>query len=302
MAVGYAPGAIVEHSVWGRGKVLENRAALVVVYFPSLGTTEAGPRRKVQSSASQLTLAEVQEAPDLEKIRVGPPTTRTGKPATPRPKKAVGTLEDAIAGFRKAYGGLLADPVLLKDELAPKRAGHAKFAELFGEGRGRTLLESGDLEAVSKGLHDIYHATTIPSQFEMMAVTEGLKDPAAAGRLLEATLNFIDAPSAELFQKLVDAVVSLPAPAKGSRVLTWPNVTLLPFLAAPDRFMVLKPENSRLMAARMGFDLFYTPSPSWQCYEALQRMGAALLKELAPLGAKNYFDVQAFMWVTRELA
>jgi hypothetical protein len=66
--------------------------------------------------------------------------------------------------------------------------------------------------------------------------------------------------------------------------------------------MVLKPENSRLMAARMGFDLFYTPSPTWRCYEALQRMSAALLKELAPLKAKDYLDVQAFMWVTRELA
>jgi hypothetical protein len=302
MALAYAPGVIVEHSVWGRGKVLENRQALVVVYFPSLGATEAGPRRKVQSSASQLSLAEVQEAPDLAKIRVGPPTPRNKKPTTPKAKKASGTLEAAVAGFRKTYAGLFADPVLLKEELAPKRAAHATFAELFGAGRGRTLLEKGELDAVSKGLHDIYHATTIPSQFEMMAATEGLKDPAAAGRLLEAALNFIDAPGAELFQKLVDAVVSLPAPAKGSRVLTWPNVTLLPFLAAPDRFMVLKPENSRLMAARMGFDLFYTPSPTWRCYEALQRMSAALLKELAPLKAKDYLDVQAFMWVTRELA
>jgi hypothetical protein len=301
MALDYAPGAIVEHSVWGRGKVLENRAALVVVYFPSLGATEDGPRRKVQSTASQLSLAEVQEAPELDRIRVGPATSRAKKPATPRAKKAVASLDEATAWFQKTYAGLFTDPALVKDELS-KRAAHASFVELFGEGRGRALLQSGELDAVAKGLHSLFHATNIPSPFELIAVSDGLKDPAAAGRLLEAALDFVDGPGAEPFQKLVDAVASLPTPAKGSRVLTWPNVTLLPFLAAPDRFLVLKPENAQLMAARKGFDLFYTPSPTWRCYEALQRMNAALLKGLAPLGAKDGIDVQAFMWVTREVA
>ena len=31
------------------------------------------------------------------------------------------------------------------------------------------------------------------------------------------------------------------------------------------------------------------------------RMGAQLLERLAPLGAKDMIDVQAFMWVTRDL-
>lgn len=301
MALAFEPGVIVEHSVWGRGKVLEVRDALVVVYFPTLATSEPGPRRKIQSVAPQLSLAEVQTAPELDSIRVGPPTTRAKKPAAAKPKKAVGTVEAAIAGFRTTYPGLFSDATLVENELAPKRAAQTTFATLFADGKGRALLESGDLAAVAAGLLSLYSATNIPSTFEMLAIKEGLKDPVAAGRLLGALLDFIDTPTADAFQMLANAVSGLPATGKGARVLTWPNLTILPFLAAPDRFMVLKPENSRLMADRMGFDLGYTPSPTWRCFEALQRMSATLLKELASLGAKDAIDVQTFLWVTREL-
>jgi hypothetical protein len=76
-------------------------------------------------------------------------------------------------------------------------------------------------------------------------------------------------------------------------------VTILPFLGDPSRFMVLKPGVAQQMAARMGFDLRYSASPKWQCYEALQRMSARLRDELSGLGAADYVDVQTFMWVTR---
>jgi len=144
-------------------------------------------------------------------------------------------------------------------------------------------------------------STNIPSRFEIMAAHDGFKDPAAAGRVLESALGFVDSPAASSFEALAEAVGSLPGPAKGSRVLTWPNVTILPFLADPTRFMVLKPGIAQQMAARMGFDLLYSASPRWHCYEALQRMSAILRDRLSELGAADYIDVQSFMWVTREL-
>ena len=54
-------------------------------------------------------------------------------------------------------------------------------------------------------------------------------------------------------------------------------------------------------AARIGFDLRYSASPKWLCYEALLRMGARLRDELSALGAADFIDVQTFMWVTRGL-
>lgn len=83
--------------------------------------------------------------------------------------------------------------------------------------------------------------------------------------------------------------------------LTWPNVTIVPFLAEPDKFMVLKPEITKRMARRMGFDLLYSSEPTWHTFEALQRMARMLLDRLGPLGAKDFIDVQSFIWVTKDI-
>jgi hypothetical protein len=210
-------------------------------------------------------------------------------------------LEFAVEGFRAAYPGLFQDPKLVAEEIDPKRAAHLRFVEGLGEGRGRELVSAGSHAEITSILTELVKATNLPSPFERMAACDGLKDGPAAARLLGAVLDFVDAPSADAFEGLCGAVGRLPAPGKGARVLTWPNVTILPFLADPTRFMVLKPGIARQAAARMGFDLPYAASPAWPCYDALLRMSARLRDELRPLGAADYVDVQAFMWVTREL-
>jgi len=132
------------------------------------------------------------------------------------------------------------------------------------------------------------------------AVHKGLKKGDEAGtQILEAALAFIAKPDSTKFAALFEAVAQLPS--DGGKVLTWPNITLLPFLADPKKFMALKPTNTELMAARMNFDLRYTATPNWPTFDAMQRMSQFLLQRLQPLGAKDMFDVQAFMWVTRDL-
>jgi hypothetical protein len=300
-----AVGMLVEHPLWGRGKAVEVRSSNVVVHFPSLVSSEQGPRRRLQLATAQLTLAAVQTDPALDRVAVGPGRPKKPKPVAAGPARAhaqsARPLEFAIEGFRKDYPGLFRDPKLAKGELSHKREAHEKFVELFGHGRGRQLLDSGAFAEITAGLVGLYQATDIPHRFEKLAATNGLKDGPAAGRLLTAALDFVDAPAAETFQALGEAIANLPAPSKGSRVLTWPNVTLVPFLADPSRFMVLKPAIVQQTAARMSFDLVYSATPRWQCYEALQRMVTQLLETLRALGANDFVDVQAFMWVTRGL-
>ena len=299
-------GMLVEHPLWGRGKAVEVRLPNVVVHFPSLAGSEQGPRRRLQLATAQLALAEVQSDPALDRVAVGPSRPKKAKPAAAAgPARAHGQaarpLEFAIEGFRKDYPGLFHDPKLTRGELAHKRETHDRFVELFGKGRGRELLAAGALEDVTRGLVGLYEATDIPHRFEKLAASNGLKDGSAAGRVLKAVLDFVDSPAADTFQGLTEAIANLPAPTKGSRVLTWPNVTLVPFLADPARFMVLKPAIVQQTAVRMAFDLQYSASPKWTCYEALQRMAAQLLEQLRPLGASDNIDVQTFMWVTRGL-
>ena len=160
---------------------------------------------------------------------------------------------------------------------------------------------AGRLEDIAEGLNELYHATNIPSRFEIMAAHDGLKDGQAAGRVLKNLLDFLAEPAAATFDSLVGSVASLPAPADGSRVLTWPNATILPFLGDPKRFMVLKPQVSRRMSPRLGVDLTYSASPGWHTYDALLDMSKELLVRLSPLGARDYIDVQSFMWVSKDL-
>ena len=298
-------GTLVEHPAWGRGKAVEVSSSHVVVHFPSLAGSEQGPRRKLQLTAEQLSVSAVQSDPALDGIRVGP--VRVKKPkdgaggSTTRSKPSALPLEHAVARFRTDYPGLFQDPKLEAEELGYKRKAHARFVELLGDGRGRGLLSSGASSEITSSLVELYRATHIPSAFERMAACEGLKDGAAAARVLESALDLVDSPSSHTFEGLTAAIGGLPMPARGSRVLTWPNVTILPFLADPSRFMVLKPAIARQTAARMGFDLPYSAFPEWHCYEALQRMASLLRDELSGLGAADYVDIYTFMWVTKGL-
>jgi hypothetical protein len=77
----------------------------------------------------------------------------------------------------------------------------------------------------------------------------------------------------------------------------WPIVTLLPFIARPDRHMLLRPRFACDVAQRLGLELAYEPQPSWSTYSALLASVKVLLEQLRPLGASDHVDVEAFMHV-----
>jgi hypothetical protein len=294
---------IVRHSKWGIGKVIGVSAQSAVIRFPSLVGSEGGPCRKIVLTAPQVTVSREQKSPELDAI----PMT-CGKASGPgKPGKGipivVNTLEESLAWFKSTYPGLFPnDSDLRRQELDAKRAAQQRFAEAFGEGHAKKLLKKGALGTIIKELDYLYRATKIPSQYEMIAMHEALnEDPGGAGNLLDRVLSFIDAPAANTFEVLVDAVEALPRRPGGARVRTWPTVTLIPFLANPTSCMVLKPEIAKRMAARMKVNLLYSSTPKWHCYVELLRMSDALLGVLKPLGARDYIDVQSFMWVTRKL-
>lgn len=294
-------GELVEHAVWGRGKVLAVDHQNADVYFPSQAGTDRGPEAKVR--LQMLTRSEVQSDPAIDAIDFKPTAGGKVKASVPRPRKRPDhDLEQAIDWFRKEYPGLFGDEKLVKDELTYKREAHGLYVDRLGEGRGRQLLAEANGAEAGQVLDAIWRHTNIPSRFEIMAAHDGLKDAGAALGLLEALLDFLEAPGADAFARLSGAVAALPAPASGSRVHTWPNVTILPFLADPSRFIVTKPEITKKVAARMGRDLQYSTAVKWDTYARVLDLSQALQETLEPLGARDYIDVQSFVWVTRTLA
>ena len=184
--------------------------------------------------------------------------------------------------------------------MTTKRAAQEVFKANFGDGRGAAMVDQGKHAEIAAALDGIFRSTNILSPFEVKAVHKALvkgDEVGDEGARHHAGVRRRSRP--DDVQGMAEAVSQLPA--DGGKVLTWPIVTLLPFLADPKRFMALKPTNTELMAARMSFDLKYDSTPNWETYDATLRMAAQLLQRLAPLGAKDMIDVQAFMWATRDL-
>jgi hypothetical protein len=168
---------------------------------------------------------------------------------------------------------------------------------LLSDGRGRKLLADGDLQGIAKAIGKLFHSTNIPATQEIIAVSDALKNHVAAGAFLTGVLDFVDAPSAHTFAVLVERVNSLPQTGD-ARVLAWPVVTLLPFLADPGRFIILKPTMTRAAAERLFFDIGYDSTPNWSTYERTLAFAASLRELLKPHGARDFIDVQSFIWVT----
>lgn len=291
-------GILVEHSVWRRGKVIEIISPYAIIHFPSLADSPQGPQRKLREDAPQLTKSSVQSDPELDGIETGP-----GKPkkVTKRKVKDLANgLDEAVQWFEQTYPAKFEDEKFVDADYRNKRAAQETFAANFADGRGAAIVGEGKHAEIANLLNGIYRSTNILSPFESKAVNKAFaKGDESATKVLSCTLAFVANPGHGTFKAMAEAVAQLPA--DGGKVNTWPIVTLLPFFADPAKFIALKPTNTELIAARMPFDLKYDSAPNWETYDATLRMAAQLMQRLAPLGAKDMIDVQAFMWVTREL-
>ncbi|HYE87499.1 MAG TPA: hypothetical protein VEA16_14150 [Vicinamibacterales bacterium] len=291
-------GILVEHTVWQRGKVIEIISPYAIIHFPSLANSPQGPQRKLREDAPQLTKSSVQSDPELDGIETGPAKPR--KISKRKVKDLANLLDEAVAWFEQTYPGKFEDEKFVDNDLRNKRAAAEVFQVNFGEGRGAAMVSEGRHAEIATTLDGIYRATNVLSPFEVKAVHKAfVKGDESATKVLATTLAFIATPAMQTFKMMAEAVSQLPA--DGGKVLTWPIVTLLPFVGDPTRFIALKPTNTELIAARMGTNLRYETNPNWETYDAVLRMASQLRDRLAPLGAKDMIDVQQFMWVTREL-
>jgi hypothetical protein len=291
-------GILVEHTVWRRGKVIEILSPYAIIHFPSLATSPQGPQRKLREDAPQLTKSSVQSDPELDGVETGP-----GKPKKVSKRKVKdlqNMLDEAVQWFEQTYPAKFDDEKFVDADMRNKRAAQETFAANFADGRGAAMVDAGQHAEIAGALDGIYRATNILSPFEVKAVHKALvKGDESATKVLGYTLAFVATPNHPTFKAMAEAVSQLPA--DGGKVNTWPIVTLLPFLAAPQKFLALKPTNTELIAARMAFDLKYDSTPNWETYDHMLRMAAQLLGRLAPLGAKDMIDVQQFMVVTKDL-
>lgn len=130
-----------------------------------------------------------------------------------------------------------------------------------------------------------------------MALRDALRTREGARVFAEGLFDHLYGPgnAADRFERWCAAVATLPR--KQTRVLTWPVLTVFPFLAAPATHVFLKPNVTRLAARRYGVDFVYRSRPDWETYASLLGFAETVRRDLRDLEPRDMIDVQSFIWV-----
>jgi len=133
--------------------------------------------------------------------------------------------------------------------------------------------------------------------FEKMALRDAVKPAAGARIFAEGLFQLLYGRGAlpGRFDAWVDAVARLPR--RQTRVLTWPLVTVFAFIAQPQTHVFFKPLVTRRAARAYGFELAYSPRPSWEVYASLLEFAERVRSDTRDLGPRDMIDLQSFIWV-----
>jgi hypothetical protein len=289
------PGLFVSHPAkpdWGLGKVIHVDDGRAYVYFKDVpgSPKDAVKALNLEFARSLLSRADVQSDPVLDNL---PPMVHAGKVVAPERIRL--TEQQAVHAFVSRLRSF-EDSEYLERERNYKWKAHREVVSRLLSTEGRALVAGQPSQELSVLLRELCQTTNLLAKQEMMALNDGFKDLGAARQFAQATVHFIDRPEESTFTGLVDAAESLPQMGN-ARVLSWPIVTLLPYLGTPTTQMFLKPVMTKAVAEIFCFDLLYDARPAWPIYRRLLTFSDHLLNRLRSLGARDLIDVQSFMWV-----
>ena len=133
--------------------------------------------------------------------------------------------------------------------------------------------------------------------FEKMALRDAVKSAAGARIFAEGLFQLLHGRGSlpSRFDAWVESVARLPR--RQTRVLTWPLVTVFGFIAQPETHIFFKPLVTRRAAKAYGFELAYSPRPSWEVYASLLEFAERVRRDPRDLGPRDMIDLQSFIWV-----
>lgn len=291
-------GTLVRHTSLGVGKIVAIEPTAVHVFFPDSDKRFAA---KLRLPAARPMLRTEGFEPDgwlqgLSAFTLDPSTGRYGLAAT------WVTHEQALEQFLAIFPGGFTDPAYLatggKTERAARwRAAHDAWTAAFGEGEGERLVADDDLkDLVKRALKVEALVAPLHPPADEGAVKEALSDEETTRTFFAALVELLSVPSPgrARFEKLFSAAGALPVePAQ-----QWLVATLFPFVASPQRHVLLRPKVTCVAAERLGCDLRYESFPNWATYSALRAFAARQVERLAPNGATDFVDLESFFHVT----
>jgi hypothetical protein len=292
-------GSLVQHVSLGVGKIVAVEPGALHVFFPDSDKRFAA---KLRLPAARAMLRTDGFEPNgwlagLTAFSLDAASGRYALSATWL------THEQAVAQLLAAFPEGFADPAYLdagkgRDGRAARwRAAQAAWTKKLPKAELERLVEEGDVEGFVDRVRDVEKVVApLHPPADVGAVKEALADEESARPFFLALAELLSVPSPgrARFDKLFAAARALPV-EPGQQ---WLVATLFPFLAAPDKNVLLRPRTTCLGAERLGRDVRYESTPNWTTYAALRAVEVDLLERLAPVGAKDFVDVEAFLHLT----
>jgi hypothetical protein len=206
--------------------------------------------------------------------------------------------ERAKINFVRLFPKNFRDPAYIVRERKYKEDAHKRWQHELGQEVYQGLLSEDKYEEIRVRLIRVYGNLNLLSQFEVMALSDSLKDPKGARSLSHGIFDLIyGEESAETrfnrFTSVLDA-----APQKKAKLSKWPIHTVFHFLAKPDREFFLKPIVTQQAAERFGFELNYRSTPNWVTYRCVLDFARRLKEDLADWKPRDMIDIQSFIWAT----
>ena len=223
-------------------------------------------------------------------------TAGAARDAVGRTRLAAGPLR-CRRKFLRFFRGGFRDETYLDWERDYKWQAHERWQAALGREAFRSLLRRGRFADAAQEAVRIESRTNLLFSFEKMAMRDAVKTRAGARRFATGLYEFLHGGGAPevRFARWCEAVDELPRP--GTRVFTWPVVTVFGFIAQPETHVFLKPGVTRRAAAEYGAEFAYRSRPSWETYASLLELAARVRRDLRDLRPRDMIDIQSFLWV-----
>lgn len=307
----WSPGTLVQHAIFGVGKILHSDGAGVHVYFPEKdGAVPKDRVAKFRDPMAYLTPVPTTRHAELDNL---PPWEGDAFRVGAKPVD----LHQAIGKFLGLFPGGIDDPKFSQHETSYKRAAHRRWAEELAP-RVSELASAKDGEGAAAGIDAVYGSLRPGSEGEarLNLLFQRVEEPAyfealrkgqvATCDYLSAAVAFTHSPDEARFENLAHALRALPTRSGGARLDMWTTSTWFPFIADPTRHIIIKPTIMQSFAATIPFDINYRSDLNFRTYQSCVDL-AHLLGEKLERSAINptrrdfdMIDIQSFMWVVEK--
>lgn len=218
-------------------------------------------------------------------------------PVRTRPRTLPRSARRCRAKFLGYFAKGFADDEYRDLERNYKWQAHKRWEQELNRSAFRDFLKQGEFKKIATIAASIEGRTNLLFSFEKMALRDALKSTEGARAFSLGLYEFLHGRQSmdTRFERWCAVVAGLPR--RQTRVLTWPVVTIMGFIAQPEAHFFLKPVVTRKGAEKYGLPLNYRSRPDWETYEEMLGIAKQIKSDLRDLRPRDMIDIQSFLWI-----